>query len=100
MRFDTPLVWDCVCVLLLLFFARFLARVFYFCCSRLVELASGELGVVGHVHAFVPELPPDLVDPVQTANHQLLEVQLGGHSHEHFNVQLVVHLRKRRSDST
>jgi hypothetical protein len=58
--------------------------------KRLVELAGGELGVVGQVDALVPELASHLVHAVQTADNELLEVQLGGDTHEHGHVQLVV----------
>lgn len=55
-----------------------------------VELASGELGVMGQVDALVTELTANLVDTVQTTDGQHLEVQLGGNTHEHVEVEVVV----------
>mmetsp|Transcript_5567 Transcript_5567/g.10498 ORF Transcript_5567/g.10498 Transcript_5567/m.10498 type:complete len:374 (-) Transcript_5567:204-1325(-) len=57
---------------------------------RHVELARGELGVVSQIDAFVAELTPDLVHPVQSAHHQHLEVQLWGDAHVQRHVQVVV----------
>ena len=45
------------------------------CCgalAHLVELARGELGVVGQVNALVAELTADLVHAIQTTDHQHL----------------------------
>ncbi|GKT46492.1 uncharacterized protein ColSpa_06674 [Colletotrichum spaethianum] len=56
----------------------------------LVELAGGELGVVGEVDALVSELTTKLVDAVEATNDKLLEVELGSYSHEHGHVQIVV----------
>lgn len=39
---------------------------------------------------FVTELPADLVDPLQAADDELLEIQLGGDAHEHVQTQVVV----------
>ena len=44
----------------------------------LVELDAGELGVVAPVDPLVAPDPADLVDPLQAAHHQPLEVELGG----------------------
>jgi len=55
-----------------------------------VELAHGELGVVRHVDALVAEVAADLVDPVDAAHHQHLQVQLGRDPHEQVHVQVVV----------
>ena len=45
---------------------------------RLVCLQQGELGVVTEVHPFVAERAPELEDPLDAADAQPLEVQLGG----------------------
>mmetsp|Transcript_12080 Transcript_12080/g.36647 ORF Transcript_12080/g.36647 Transcript_12080/m.36647 type:complete len:577 (+) Transcript_12080:163-1893(+) len=55
-----------------------------------VELAGGELGVVRWVDTFVAELPTDLVDALQSTHHELLQVQLGCHTHVQLHVQAVV----------
>src|SRR5207249_2142416 len=47
---------------------------------RHVELEHRELRVVNGRDALVPEVAVDLVDPVQPANDQPLEVELRGHS--------------------
>ena len=44
---------------------------------RGVELEHRELGVVRRVDAFVAEDAPDLVDALEAADDQALEVQLG-----------------------
>ena len=55
-----------------------------------VELAGGELRVMGEINPFVAELPPNLVHPIQAANDQLLEIELRGNAHEEVHVQVVV----------
>mmetsp|Transcript_13985 Transcript_13985/g.41160 ORF Transcript_13985/g.41160 Transcript_13985/m.41160 type:complete len:210 (-) Transcript_13985:468-1097(-) len=55
-----------------------------------VELTGGELRVVRHVDALVPKEPANLVDAVEAADHQHLEVELGGYPHVELAVQLVV----------
>ncbi len=55
-----------------------------------VELELGELGVVLEGDALVAEIAPDLVDPVQPAHDQPLEIQLEGNAQEEILVQLVV----------
>mmetsp|Transcript_76663 Transcript_76663/g.206681 ORF Transcript_76663/g.206681 Transcript_76663/m.206681 type:complete len:467 (+) Transcript_76663:568-1968(+) len=55
-----------------------------------VELTSCELRIVRHVHALIPEVAADLVNAVQAANHEHLEVQLGRDPHEQVHVQVVV----------
>ncbi len=55
-----------------------------------VELAGGELRIVGQVDALVTELTADLVHSLQTADHQLLQVQLGGDAHEHVQTEVIV----------
>ena len=64
----------------------------------LVELQHGELGIVGPVHALVPEVVPDLVHPLESAHQQPLEVQLVGDPEVQRHVERVVvgHERPRR----
>ena len=57
---------------------------------RLVELQHRELGIVGPVHPFVPEVVPDLVHPLESADQQPLEVQLVGDAQVQRHVQRVV----------
>lgn len=56
----------------------------------LVELTGGELGVMGLVNTLVSELSANLVDSLHSSNNKLLEVQLGGNSHVHVQVEVVV----------
>ena len=56
----------------------------------LVELQHRELGVVAGAHPLVAEVPVDLVDALDAADHQPLEVQLGGDPHDQRDVQGVV----------
>ena len=56
----------------------------------LVELAGGELGVVGKVNAFVSELATHLIHTLQTTNDQHLQVQLRRDTHEQVHVEVVV----------
>ena len=44
----------------------------------LIELEHGELGVVLGADAFVAEIAVDLEDPLKTAHHQPLQIQLRG----------------------
>ncbi len=44
----------------------------------LIKLDGGELRVMSGVDAFVSEDTADLIDPVDAADHALLEVELGG----------------------
>ena len=60
-----------------------------------VELAGGELGVVGGVDALVAELAAQLEDAVEAADDELLEVQLGRDPQEHLGLVVVVVGRER-----
>ena len=54
------------------------------CCAvavGLVQLQHCELGVVLLVEAFVAEVAVDLVDAGHAADHEALEVELGGDAH-------------------
>jgi hypothetical protein len=64
-----------------------------------VELARGELGVVREVDALVAELAAHLVDAVEAADDELLEVELGRDAHEEVQVQVVVVPVRGRSES-
>ena len=44
----------------------------------LIDLHRGELGVMARADALVAEDPPQLIDPLKTADHQPLEVEFGG----------------------
>lgn len=56
----------------------------------LVELAGGELGVVGKVNAFVTELATHFVYTLKTTDNQHLKVQLRSNTHEEVHVEVVV----------
>ena len=56
----------------------------------LVELEHGELGVVPGADAFVAEVAVDLVDAVEAADDQALEVELGRDAQEEVEVERVV----------
>ena len=56
----------------------------------LVELQHGELGVVLGADAFVAEVAVDLIDAVEAADHQPLEVQLRRDAQRERDVQRVV----------
>ena len=56
----------------------------------LVELQHGELRIVGPVHALVPEVVADLVDPLEAAHQEPLEVQLVGDPQVERHVQRIV----------
>lgn len=55
-----------------------------------VELASGELRVVGQINALITELTANLVYTVKTTDNQHLEVELGRNTHKEVHVELVV----------
>ena len=57
---------------------------------RLVELDRGELGVVAAVDPLVAEDAADLVDAIEPAHHQPLQVQLGGDAELQIDVEGVV----------
>jgi hypothetical protein len=57
---------------------------------RLVELQHRELGVVLARQPLVAKVPSDLVDPIEPAHHQPLQVQLGGNTQDHVQVEGVV----------
>ncbi len=65
---------------------------------RRVELEHRELGIVRRVDAFVAEDAPDLVDALDPADDQPLEVELGRDAHAHELVERVAmrHERARR----
>ena len=56
----------------------------------LVELEHGELGVVLRADALVAEVAVDLVDAVQAADDQALEVKLRRDAQEEVDVQRIV----------
>ena len=56
----------------------------------LVDLHRGEFGVVAGADALVTENAPQLVDALKSANHQTLEVQLGGDPQRQRQIQRVV----------
>ena len=55
-----------------------------------VEFTGGELGVVRHVDALVPELTADLVHAINAADDELLQVELGRDAHAQVELQIVV----------
>ena len=61
----------------------------------LVPLDHGELGVVLERHALVAEVLAELVDALEAAHDQALEVQLGRHAQVEGAVELVVVRRER-----
>ena len=56
----------------------------------LVELEHGELGVVLRRDAFVAEVAVDLVDAVEAADHQALQVELGRDAQKQIDIERVV----------
>ena len=56
----------------------------------LIELDGGELGVVLGVHALVTEDAADLIHPLEAAHDEALQMELGGDTHIHIDVQGVV----------
>ena len=65
---------------------------------RLIQLEHRELGVVPGRHALVAEVAVDLVDALEAADHQPLQVQLRRDAQVHVDVERVVmrHERPRR----
>src|SRR3546814_17017991 len=57
---------------------------------RLVELEHRELGVVAGGEALVPEHPPDLEHPLEAADREALQVELGRDPQEEVEVERVV----------
>ena len=51
-----------------------------------VELAGGELGVVGKIDPFVTELAAQLVHALKTSDNQHLQIQLGSNTHEQVHI--------------
>ena len=58
--------------------------------ERLVRLERRELGVVGGVDALVAPDAPDLEDPLEAADDQPLQVQLGGDAQVEVEIERVV----------
>ena len=58
--------------------------------ERLVRLEHRELGVVARRHALVAERAVDLVDALEAADEQPLEVQLGRDAQVQLHVERVV----------
>ncbi len=56
----------------------------------LVELQHGELGVVMRGEAFVAEVAIDLVDALQAAHHQALQIQLRRDAQVQIDIERVV----------
>ena len=56
----------------------------------LIELEHRELGIVLRRHALVPEVARELVDPLDPADDQPLQVQLGRDAQEEIHVERVV----------
>ncbi len=57
---------------------------------RLVVLEHRELGVVARADPLVPVAAPDLVDPLESADDEALQVELRGDSHEELHVERAV----------
>ena len=57
---------------------------------RLIELEHRELGVVLTRQPFVAEVAVDLVDPLESADDEALQVQLRRDPHEQLHVERVV----------
>ena len=55
-----------------------------------VELHGGELRVMAGIHTLVAEYAPQLIDPLDTAHDQPLQVQLRGYAQIHVYIQGVV----------
>ena len=55
-----------------------------------IKLHHGEFGVVPHRYTFIAKVAVDLKHPLKTADHQALQVQLGGNAQEHLLVQGIV----------
>ena len=56
----------------------------------LIQLEHGELGVVPGRHAFVAEIPVDLVDAFETADDQSLQIKLRGDAQVELQIERVV----------
>ncbi len=56
----------------------------------LIELQHGEFRIMGPVHALVPEVVADLVDPFQPAHQQSLEIQLVRDAEVERHIQRIV----------
>src|SRR5206468_3505331 len=65
---------------------------------RLIELERRELGVVHRRGSLVPEVPVDLVDALEAAHEQALEVELGGDAQVEVEVEGVVMCLERPGD--
>lgn len=65
-----------------------------------VELASGELGVVGKVNALIAELAAQFVHTLEAADNKHFQVQLGGNTHEQIHVQVIMMGDERLGGST
>jgi hypothetical protein len=57
---------------------------------RLIELKHREFGVVTRRESFVAEVSIDLVHPLEPADHQTLEVELGRNAQVHVDVECIV----------
>jgi hypothetical protein len=57
---------------------------------RLVELEHRELGVVLRRDPFVAEVPVDLVDPLEAADHEALQIELRRDPQEELHIERVV----------
>ena len=66
----------------------------------LVELEHGELGVVAGADAFVAEVAVDLVDAIEAADDEALEVELGGDAEREVEIESVVVGLERPSGGT
>ena len=55
-----------------------------------VELADGEFGVVRHVDLLVSKDTADFKDAVETADNELLQVELGRDTHKEVELEVVV----------
>ena len=55
-----------------------------------IEFHACELGVVAAVHALVAEVTPYLIDALEAADDESLEVQLGGDTQVHIHIERVM----------
>src|SRR3989338_4060252 len=55
-----------------------------------IELAGGELRVVGQIDTLVSEVATDFVNTLETTDHKHLEVELGSDAHEQVELEIVV----------
>ena len=58
--------------------------------AYIVELAGGELRIVGEIDALVPELATNLIHPLKASNNQHLQVEFRGDSHKELHVEVIV----------